>query len=157
MYQNIPNIKLTSLETRTLASLVDVMRKIRNEIEHGSGLGYKLDLLLDSKCHALLLNYELLLNKELDESINNNLAFPLFVSEKLSEEQKSAAKSVQQKEYKIIKDIISTYNTTLDTDILSNNFYDFKIYAIPKSSSKETGVCEERSCKPANLVRRGTN
>lgn len=39
--------------------------------------------------------------------------------------------------YKIIKDIISTYNTTLDTDILSNNFYDFKIYAIPKSSSKE--------------------
>lgn len=137
MYQNIPNIKLTSLETRTLASLVDVMRKIRNEIEHGSGLGYKLDLLLDSKCHALLLNYELLLNKELDESINNNLAFPLFVSEKLSEEQKSAAKSVQQKEYKIIKDIISTYNTTLDTDILSNNFYDFKIYAIPKSSSKE--------------------
>lgn len=33
--------------------------------------------------------------------------------------------------------IISTYNTTLDTDILSNNFYDFKIYAIPKSSSKE--------------------
>ncbi len=137
VYQNIPNIKLTSLETRTLASLVDVMRKIRNEIEHGSGLGYKLDLLLDSKCHALLLNYELLLNKELDESINNNLAFPLFVSEKLSEEQKSAAKSVQQKEYKIIKDIISTYNTTLDTDILSNNFYDFKIYAIPKSSSKE--------------------
>ena len=36
-----------------------------------------------------------------------------------------------------VKDIISTYNTTLDTDILSNNFYDFKIYAIPKSSSKE--------------------
>lgn len=63
VYQNIPNIKLTSLETRTLASLVDVMRKIRNEIEHGSGLGYKLDLLLDSKCHALLLNYELLLIK----------------------------------------------------------------------------------------------
>lgn len=137
VYQNIPNIKLTSLEIRTFLSLVDVMRKIRNEIEHGSGLGYKLDLLLDSKCHALLLNYELLLNKELGESINSNLAFPLFVSEKLSEEQKNAAKSVQQKEYKIIKDIISTYNTTLDTDILANNFYDFKIYAIPKSSSKE--------------------
>lgn len=88
MYQNIPNIKLTSLETRTLASLVDVMRKIRNEIEHGSGLGYKLDLLLDSKCHALLLNYELLLNKELDESINNNLAFPLFVSENYQKNRK---------------------------------------------------------------------
>lgn len=45
----------------------------------------------------------------------------------------------------IDKSIISTYNTTLDTDILSNNFYDFKIYAIPKSSSKEIlTVCHYR-------------
>ena len=91
------------------------------------------NLLLSSYCscfNRLTISFE-------RSGVNNNLAFPLFVSEKLSEEQKSAAKSVQQKEYKIIKDIISTYNTTLDTDILSNNFYDFKIYAIPKSSSKE--------------------
>lgn len=67
-------------------------------------------ILLDSKCHALLMNYERLLNREFDVSINSSLVFPLFISEKLSEEQKLAARSLQQKEYKAIKDIINTFN-----------------------------------------------
>lgn len=67
------------------------------------------------------------IDREFDVSINSSLVFPLFISEKLSEEQKLAARSLQQKEYKAIKDIINTFNSALDKDVLANNFYDFKI------------------------------
>lgn len=136
-YKSIPNIQLDDAEIKTFTSLLDLLRVVRNEIEHGSGVSYKLDILLDSKCHALLMNYERLLNREFDVSINSSLVFPLFISEKLSEEQKLAARSLQQKEYKAIKDIINTFNSALDKDVLANNFYDFKIWAIPKSSNRE--------------------
>lgn len=136
-YKSIPNIQLDDAEIKTFISLLDLLRVVRNEIEHGSGVSYKLDILLDSKCHALLMNYERLLNREFDISINSSLVFPLFISEKLSEEQKLAARSLQQKEYKAIKDIINTFNSALDKDVLANNFYDFKIWAIPKSSNRE--------------------
>ena len=130
-YKSIPNIQLDDTEIKTFTSLLDLLRVVRNEIEHGSGVSYKLDILLDSKCHALLMNYERLLNREFDVSINSSLVFPLFISEKLS------ARSLQQKEYKAIKDIINTFNSALDKDVLANNFYDFKIWAIPKSSNRE--------------------
>lgn len=136
-YQSIHGIKLDAIEIKTFVSLVEILRQVRNEIEHGAGNNYKLDMLLDGQCHALLMNYEQLLNREFDTSIGTNLAFPLFISETLSEEQKMSAKAIQQKEYKVVKDIITTYNNALDEDIVKSNYYNFKIWAFPKVSSNE--------------------
>lgn len=135
IYKSINHKKLTELECDIILALIEIVRLFRNEIEHGSDI--MIDLLLSSKCHALLLNYELLLNREFDESINNNLVFPLFCSEKISAEQKISAKIIQEKEYRNIKDILTTYNASLSPEILNSNLYDFKIYAFPKFTTKE--------------------
>ena len=111
---------------------LEFLIKIRNKIEHRSIP--LLDLDLCGYCQSCLLNFEntivALYGKHY--SLNSGLAMPLQLTNMTEEQYINAKKEFHTKNYEILKNFITEYNSQRENSVLNSDEYCFKVYLISK-------------------------
>lgn len=123
--------------TSPIKANLDVLIGIRNKIEHR--FLPALDLAIIGECHSMLFNYESLLTTEFGNqfSLNASLAIPLQLYSVDPEWQAKALRQLQSREYKVVKEYIDAYRTSLQQDILNSQEFCFRVYLLPKTGNRE--------------------
>lgn len=105
---------------------------LRNKIEHRYVPAFDLDIF--GECQAMLLNFENIISEKFGSyyALNNSLSFPLQVSSVRSNAQAKVLKKVQSQHYEELKEYISTYRSSLDDCVFSDNQYSFRVFLIPQ-------------------------
>jgi hypothetical protein len=105
--------------------------KLRNRIEHCSLA--ELDPEIFGECQAMLLNFESMLCEQFGDryAIRGGLSFTLQFSKSPPKSANGAGKA-KEKAFKGIKQFISTFRSSLSTDIQNDLAYSFKVFLVPK-------------------------
>lgn len=105
---------------------------LRNKIEHRYVPAFDLDIF--GECQAMLLNFENTMSGKFGSyyALNNSLSFPLQVSSVRSSAQAKVLKKIQSQHYAELKEYISTYRSSLDDCVFSDNQYSFRVFLIPQ-------------------------
>jgi hypothetical protein len=108
---------------------------LRNRIEHR----YERDIatLIAGRTQALLLNYETTLVElfGVENSLGTQLRFPLFLSS-ITESAADALKNVRKRIPRGILEWIQDFDLTLESSMIADQKFDFKIYLIPYTGPK---------------------
>jgi hypothetical protein len=109
---------------------------IRNKIEHR--FVPQIDPLIFGECQSYLINFEEMLVKEFGAkyALADSLFFALQYSRIKTEEQIKAVRSVQSRHFREVKDYVDSFRRNLDTSILSNPSYSFRVFLIPKPANR---------------------
>lgn len=112
---------------------------LRNRIEHHYTAKNMagIEALVAGKVQALFLNFERTLVAEFgqSESLGEALRFPIFIGS-ITEDAVDAVKRVYAQVPVAARTFIQTFEAPLDDAMLSDPAYDFRIFLLPKASSK---------------------
>ena len=112
---------------------------LRNRIEHHYTARHMagIEASVAGKVQALFLNFERRIVAEFgqSESLGEALRFPIFIGS-LTEDAVDAVKRVHAQVPSAARTFIQTFEARLDEAVLSNSAYDFRIFLLPKTSTK---------------------
>jgi len=111
---------------------------VRNRIEHS--YAPEIDPYVFGECQSYLINYEQILVGEFGSrwALADTLIFSLQYSKVKTEEQINALKKAQSKDLLALRKYIDTFRETIDSNILSDPAYAFKVFLIPKPANKQS-------------------
>jgi len=111
---------------------------LRNKIEHK--YAPKIDRYIFGECQSYLLNFEEILVQEFGSNyaIADNLLFALQYSRIRTNEQISSIKSIQTKNFREIKDYIDNFRKGLNSSLINDPKYSFRVFLIPKIGNRIT-------------------
>ena len=113
---------------------------LRNKIEHR--FMPSLDTIIFGECQAYLMNFEEILTKEFGEdyALADTLLFALQYSRLRTEEQLNALRSMQTKNFRILKAYIDDFRKNLHSEVLSNPQFSFRVFLIPKPANHQSSA-----------------
>lgn len=113
--------------------------RFRNKIEHrfSEKQMRNLEALVAAKAQAYVLDFEKRLVAEFgaNASLGDSLRFPIFLSS-LTEDAVEAAKTLYEQVPRRVRSFIDMYDEAQDDDVRHSEAYEFRIYLMPKTSSK---------------------
>lgn len=111
---------------------------VRNRIEHS--YAPEIDPYVFGESQSYLINYEQVLVSEFGNrwALADTLVFSLQYSRVKTEEQVNAMKKAQSKDLLSLRRHIDAFRETIDTNILSDPTYAFKVFLIPKPANKQS-------------------
>jgi hypothetical protein len=126
-------------ESDPVRANIEFFIRFRNKIEHrfNEKQMRNLEALVAAKSQAYLLNFEKLLVAEFGErsSLGDDLRFPLFLSS-LTDDAVEAAKQIYERVPRRVRSFIDQYDSSQGDDVRHSDSYEFRIYLMPKTSSK---------------------
>jgi Domain of unknown function (DUF3644) len=118
---------------------------LRNKIEHRSLA--QIDSEVFGECQAMLLNFESLLVSEFGDryAIRGGLTFALQFSKMLPKSPSAPAAKATGGAFKVVKQYVDAFRSSLSTDVQNDLAYSFKVYLVPKignQASKDSVAVE---------------
>ncbi|MQC25336.1 MAG: DUF3644 domain-containing protein [Chloroflexi bacterium] len=113
---------------------------IRDMVEHR--LARDVATVISGKVQALILNYEGALRGWFDDSLADDLRFPIFLST-LSDDAGEAVAHVWARLPNHLTSYINGYDESLDREVASDQRYEFRVYLIPQVGPRRSPVWME--------------
>jgi hypothetical protein len=118
---------------------LDFFLRFRNKIEHrfSEKQMRNLEALVAAKAQAYVFNFEKMLIAEFgaEASLCDSLRFPIFLSS-LTEDAVTAAKKIYERVPRRVRSFVDDYDRSQDEMVRDSEAYEFRIYLMPKTSSR---------------------